>query len=1116
MRKYYLLSLLTMVCLTVSSQATLYSNSFESSIADWTFSGDLTPNTWIRNTCAGNGPSAAGTSALYITKGGSEPGCGASGTEQYAYDNSTTGTNVAIAFTTVDAICVTAVDVQFDYKIDGVVGQDYLELVYSTNGGTTWTAVGGAMTSSNGWNYQFTNLPNSLAGTIFKLGFRFTYNNATVSGVPAAIDNLTITGFDTQTPTITCPTPTTVYLNSSCQGSIPDYTTSVVWNDNCTTSSALMTFVQTPVGGTLTSDNQLVTIIITDPSGNSSSCSFNQPMLDSLSPSLVCPPNQSVAFVFGCNSALDNYIPLVTTTENCFFGNNVSYTQSPQAGTPFGATQVVTITAIDAAGNDGTCSFTITPSDQTAPTITCPSNAIVNTNVGCTHVLSAGTPAVIADNCTPAASLIFVQSPAPGTALPLGDHTITYTITDAVGLTASCAYQLTVTDLSAPVITCPSGQNVTINAECSGVIGDYIGLATASDNCTATAQLTLTQTPPQGTTISANTAVTISTTDVAGNIGTCTFTAVIFDTINPVITQCPTSVDVIIDNSCSFLVPNLATAIVGTDNCTATSNLTVTQNPPVGATEIGLTAALITLIDQQGNSTSCVTMLTPDDNIAPQITCPSPQPVNNGVNCNYTLPFYGSTALVLDNCQNYSITQTPAQGTLVQAGVSNIQLEVMDAGGNIAQCSFNVTINEIVLPTITCPNDIITCDPLVNYTAPSFNDNCVATLAQTDLSGLTSGNTFPIGFTNQQYTVTDASGNATSCSFQVQVLEFPAPAVILDDTISICGLTSVVVNAEAPSSGIGEWSLISGQAAFNNQFANSTGVNNLAYGTSFLEWTVTSPSCGVTSDTLVLIASQNPLPASTQDTIFTCADDSVVLLSNVPLYGTGLWSTNLEGNIANPLSASTSATSLSNGWNEFIWTITSGTCPSTSDTLRVFAVTNPVIAQGDTSVCIENGLLNLSATLPVDEQTPSWYFIQGGGMIDGQFTSNSSVDDWLLGNDILVYTLEHPVCATVSDTLIVSASLCEGFNPVFPTMITPNFDGLNDLFVINYLEKVYPECEVTIFNRWGSVVFKSIGYEKPWDGTRNGEELPIGTYFYNIDLNDTTGKEYHGSISIIY
>ena len=1116
MHKYVLLSLLSLVYSTIYSQASLYSNTFESSIADWTLYGDVGPNTWIRNTCAGNGPSTAGTNALYITKGGTVAGCGATGTEQYAYDNSPSGTRNTIIATSFVANCVNTIDVQFDYKIDGATSEDFLELVYSTNGGTTWNSVGSPMTNSNGWSYQFVNLPNTLIGTSFIVGFKFTYNSSSIAGVPAAIDNFYVTGFDDQNPVITCPTPTTVYLNTSCQGAIPDYTTSVIWSDNCTSTAALMTFAQSPVGGTLASNNQQVTMTITDPSGNSTSCSFNQPMIDTISPSLVCPPNQSVAYTFGCNSGLDNYIPLVTTTENCFFGNTINYTQTPPAGTIFSEAQIVTILAIDAAGNDGTCSFTVTPSDQTAPTITCPSNATVNTNTGCTHVLSAGVPSVIADNCTPAASLLLVQSPASGTVLPLGTHTITYTITDAVGLTATCTYQLTVADISAPVITCPSGQNVSINAACSGVVGNYLGLATAADNCTASAQLVLTQTPPQGTTISANTTITLSTIDEAGNAGTCTFTAAIVDTINPVITLCPASIDVAIDNSCSFLVPNLATAIVGTDNCTASSNLTITQNPPVGATEIGLTAALITLYDQQGNSATCVTMLTPIDNIDPTITCPNPQPVNNGVNCSYTLPFYGSTALVLDNCQNYSITQTPAQGTVVQAGVSSIQLEVMDAGGNIAQCSFNVTINEIVLPTITCPNDIVSCDPIINYTTPNFNDNCVATLAQTDASGLTSGSTFPIGITTQQYTVTDGSGNATTCSFQVQVLEFPAPAVILDDTVSICGLTSVVVNAEAPASGVGEWSLISGQAAFNNQFANSTGVNNLAYGTSYIAWTVTSPSCGVTVDTLVLIASHVPLPASTQDTIYSCADDSVVLLSNVPLYGTGLWSTNLGGIIADPTSASTSATGMGNGWNDFIWTITSGACPTSSDTLRVFAVNNPTISQADTSVCIEDGVLSLSATSPIDQQTASWFFFQGGGVIEGQFTNNPTVSDWLIGNDVLVYTLDHPVCTTVSDTLVVAASLCEGFNPVFPTMITPNFDGLNDLFVINYLEKVYPECEVTIFNRWGSVVFKSIGYEKAWDGTLNGEKLPMGTYFYNINLKDNNGTEYHGPISIIY
>ena len=87
---------------------------------------------------------------------------------------------------------------------------------------------------------------------------------------------------------------------------------------------------------------------------------------------------------------------------------------------------------------------------------------------------------------------------------------------------------------------------------------------------------------------------------------------------------------------------------------------------------------------------------------------------------------------------------------------------------------------------------------------------------------------------------------------------------------------------------------------------------------------------------------------------------------------------------------------------------------------------------------------------------------------------------------------------------------------IFPTVITPNFDGRNDLFVIQYLELIYPDCHVTIFNRWGSVVYESVGYADPWDGTNlNGEALPLGTYFYRIELNDDEGTVYNGDISII-
>jgi gliding motility-associated-like protein len=64
---------------------------------------------------------------------------------------------------------------------------------------------------------------------------------------------------------------------------------------------------------------------------------------------------------------------------------------------------------------------------------------------------------------------------------------------------------------------------------------------------------------------------------------------------------------------------------------------------------------------------------------------------------------------------------------------------------------------------------------------------------------------------------------------------------------------------------------------------------------------------------------------------------------------------------------------------------------------------------------------------------------------------------------------------------------------------TPDNDGFNDTFEIEYLEN-YPDNEITIFNRWGDRVFRMKNYDNSWDGTFNGRPLPVGSYYYSLDL----------------
>jgi gliding motility-associated-like protein len=82
-----------------------------------------------------------------------------------------------------------------------------------------------------------------------------------------------------------------------------------------------------------------------------------------------------------------------------------------------------------------------------------------------------------------------------------------------------------------------------------------------------------------------------------------------------------------------------------------------------------------------------------------------------------------------------------------------------------------------------------------------------------------------------------------------------------------------------------------------------------------------------------------------------------------------------------------------------------------------------------------------------------------------------------------------------------------------PNVFSPNNDGINDKWEIQYLES-YPGCTIDVFNRYGQEVFKSVGYEKPWDGTFKGTPLPVGTYYWVI--NPKNGREaLTGSVTII-
>jgi len=85
----------------------------------------------------------------------------------------------------------------------------------------------------------------------------------------------------------------------------------------------------------------------------------------------------------------------------------------------------------------------------------------------------------------------------------------------------------------------------------------------------------------------------------------------------------------------------------------------------------------------------------------------------------------------------------------------------------------------------------------------------------------------------------------------------------------------------------------------------------------------------------------------------------------------------------------------------------------------------------------------------------------------------------------------------VDGTLTIIASESE---IIIPNAFTPNGDGINDLWTIQKLSD-FPQCLVSVYTRYGNLVYQSRGYVKPWDGTVNGSPVPTGTYYYVINPN---------------
>lgn len=423
------------------------------------------------------------------------------------------------------------------------------------------------------------------------------------------------------------------------------------------------------------------------------------------------------------------------------------------------------------------------------------------------------------------------------------------------------------------------------------------------------------------------------------------------------------------------------------------------------------------------------------------------------------------------------------------------------AGTDIAMCGGSSVNLDAVMPPIGTGVWTQTSGPTVTIVNPG--------MPNTVINGLTEDQSYTLVWTLSNGVCGDYSSD------EVQVtIDVASQMAEAGDNIESCNPDNLLLNAvNAGIGNQGTWTQSADQASQGITFVDSSDPNTAIQGmengaTYSFTWTLSNAGCGEFSNDLVVV---EILPGA--ETAFAGNDaqscgDGTVLLEAAPISGnTGLWTTtNPDVTIVSPTNASTIVNGVTPGDYTFTWTVDAGICGTSSDEVVITYGTAPE-AEEDTaitefgqsvSIRVAANDVTLDGVVLTIEEDPT----NGTVSVTNDGTVEYTPDPAFAGEDEFVYMICSEECPDECSEAIVTVIVGADAPCDVPTIITPNGDNTNDNFIIPCLAtEDYPDNQVIIYNQWGDEVYRSKNYQNDWSGTYNGENLPVGTYFWLVDFN---------------
>jgi len=451
-----------------------------------------------------------------------------------------------------------------------------------------------------------------------------------------------------------------------------------------------------------------------------------------------------------------------------------------------------------------------------------------------------------------------------------------------------------------------------------------------------------------------------------------------------------------------------------------------------------------------------------------------------------------------------------------QVGVGSITYYAESSNetcSSLTRTAVTLTINANPEVTIS-GNSVLTCSNTI-ITLNASGSTVVGAASYLWSTGATTATINVSAAGNYSVTVTDGnSGCSATASVTVTGNATPPTATITGNAVLTCAVQSVTLDASATS--------VIGTASYLwNTGATTATIVVTAPGEYSVTVKDSSNGCSVTETVTVAQNTAPPVVNISGPTALTCNATSITLnASGSTVQGTAsyLWNTG----------ATTPSIQVNQAGDYTVVVTDSGNGCSNAKTITV--TENYVAAEitgGSIALCIEDASFNLTSLLPSN-------FVSGGTWTDNMNSgglTGINFDPSIVNLGDYEFTYREPgdcgriitVTVNVNDDCVVLA--CVTIEDI-SKVVTPNGDGFNDTFKVGNDPSAAGGCKylVKIFNRWGKMVFQSDNYQNNWEGRHDGSgmqigsnnELPTGTYYYVVNIIDSTGNTLTPMTGYIY